>query len=112
MHVQVLVGDPPAAKLNGPTYNPTGSTYPSQFGLGVGRYGNEIPSPLDAEIQQTILEMQQELAYVDTLPNPEALRHSRRLLKESKEIVFRDPTNTFYFFQDVQNWKVQSIRIG
>uniref|UniRef100_A0A915EJ52 K Homology domain-containing protein n=1 Tax=Ditylenchus dipsaci TaxID=166011 RepID=A0A915EJ52_9BILA len=54
----------------------------SSFGLGVGKYGNEIPSPLDAEIQHTILEMQQELAYIDTLPQTNNLRHSKRLLKE------------------------------
>lgn len=59
-----------------------------QFGLGVGKYGNEIPSPLDGEIQHTILEMQQELAYIDTLSVASNLRHSKRLLKERKFKMF------------------------
>ncbi|KAI1730681.1 KH domain-containing, RNA-binding, signal transduction-associated protein 2 [Ditylenchus destructor] len=76
----VLMGPPPAdATPYG--ISPNAGPNPS-FGLGVGKYGNEIPSPLDAEIQHTILEMQQELAYIDTLSVAADLRHSKRLLKE------------------------------
>lgn len=71
----VLMGPPPADAL---PY----SGGKLSFGLGIGKYGNEIPSPLDAEIQHTILEMQQELAYIDTLSVSPNLRHSKRLLKE------------------------------
>jgi len=46
------------------------------------RHGHEVTSPLDSEIKYTVLEMQQELAYIDTLPEFENLRHSRRLLRE------------------------------
>jgi len=60
------------------------NVYAPLYGSGPGRLGAEVPSPLDAEIRQTVLEMQQEEAYIDSLPDNDKLRHSRRLLKERK----------------------------
>lgn len=42
----------------------------------------------DSEIKHSILEMQQELAFIETLPQCDNLRHSRRLIKESKQNLY------------------------
>lgn len=55
----------------------------SKFGLGLDRYGHEVPSPLMEEFQDTVKEMQNEIAFLKRHPEVATrIPHAVRILEK------------------------------
>ena len=61
----------------------------SRYGLGLDRYGHELPSPLMNEFQDTVKEMKDELAFLKRHPEVTCrIPHAVRILEKGIFIIY------------------------